>query len=100
MPDQGSTKPTSHQRYPKAGIGAWQTLMCTSIVERERRPKEAAGRGLTNTLLPRNLEEEEARHEKQRKYSENFTGQAEQTTSEIGNSLVGADVAWDRNLTD
>ena len=42
-------------------------------------------------LLPRNLEEEETQRDKQRKYSENLTGQAGQTTSEeIGNSAGGA----------
>ena len=63
MPDQGTTLATPHQRYPKAGIGAWQTLLRTPIVEIERLPKEAAGRGLTSTLLPRILEEEETQHE-------------------------------------
>ena len=47
-----------HQWYPKAGIGAWQTLLRTPILESEQLPKEAAGPGLTSTLLlPRNLEE-------------------------------------------
>ena len=48
------------------------------------------GPGLTNTLLllPRNPEEER-QHEETAKYSENLTGQAGQTTSEIGNSLAG-----------
>ena len=32
------------------------------IVESERLPKEAAGPGLTSTLLPQNLEEEETQH--------------------------------------
>ena len=59
------------------------------VVESERLPKEAAGPGLTSTLLPRNLEEETQQHEEQRKYPENLTGQAGQTTSEIGNSLAG-----------
>ena len=63
MPDQGTTEPTPHHRYPKAGIGASQTLLRTRIVESERLPKEAAGRGLTSTLLPGNLEEEETQHE-------------------------------------
>ena len=39
-------------------------------------------------MLPRNLEEE-TQHEETAKYSENVTGQAGQTTSEIGNSLAG-----------
>ena len=59
MPDQGATLPTPHRRHPKAGIGAWQTLLRTPVVESERLPNEAAGPGLTSTLLPRNLEEEE-----------------------------------------
>ena len=59
------------------------------LVESERLPKDAAGPGLTSTLLPRNLEEETQQHKEQRKYSENLTGQAGQTTSEIGNSLAG-----------
>ena len=63
MPDQGTTKSTPHQRYPKAGIGAWRTLLCMPNVESERLPKEAAGRGLTTKLLPRNLEEDETQHE-------------------------------------
>ena len=58
------------------------------IVENELLPKEAAGPGLTSTLLHRNLEEE-TQHGKTAKYSENLTGQAGQTTSEIGNSLAG-----------
>ena len=33
------------------------------IVESERLPNEAAGCGLTSTLLPRNLEKEEIQHE-------------------------------------
>ena len=57
------------------------------IVESERLPKEAAGPGLTSTLLPRNLEEE-TQHEEN---YENLTGQARQTTIEIGNSLAGPD---------
>ena len=63
MPDQGTTKPTPHQRYPTAGIGARQTLLRISIVESERLPKETAGRGLASMSLPRNLEEEETRYE-------------------------------------
>ena len=59
------------------------------VVESERLPKEAAGPGLTSTLLPPNLEEETQQHEKQRTYSENLTGQAGQTTSDIGNSMAG-----------
>ena len=39
-------------------------------------------------MLPRNPEEER-QHEETAKYSENLTGQAGQTTSEIGNSLAG-----------
>ena len=61
MPDQGTAYPTPHQRHPQAGIGAWQTLLRMPTVESERLPKEAAGPGLTSTLLPRNLEEETAR---------------------------------------
>ena len=52
-----------HQRYPNAGIGAWQTLFRMPIVDSERIPKEAAGRGLPSTLRPRTLEEEETEHE-------------------------------------
>ena len=73
MPDQGTTYPTPHQRYPKAGIGAWQTLLRTPIVESDRLPKEAAGPGLTITLLlPRNLEEEETQHEETSKKNLGF----------------------------
>ena len=57
------------------------------VVESERLSKEAAGPGLTSTLLPRNLEETAARRNSEN--SENLTGQAGQTTSEIGNSLAG-----------
>ena len=85
MPDQGTTQPTPRQRYPKAGIGAWQTLLLMPIVDSERLPKEATGCGLTSTLLSRNLEEEETHStKKERKYHENLTGQAGHTTSEIG----------------
>ena len=61
------------------------------VVESERLPKEAAGPGLTSTLLPRNLEEEEtqSRRNSEKYILENLTGQAGQTTSEIGNSLAG-----------
>ena len=59
------------------------------IVESERLPKEAAGPGLTNTLLPRNLEEEETQHEETAKIFRESHGRAGQTTSEIGNSLAG-----------
>ena len=48
--------------------------------------------------MPRNLEEE-TQHE-ERKYSENLTGQAGHTISDIGNRPPGrADVAWDWNIT-
>ena len=59
------------------------------IVDSERLPKEDAGRGLTSTLRPRNLEKE-TQHDGRAKYSENLTGQAGQTTREIGNSLAGS----------
>ena len=68
---------------------AWQTLLRMPIVASERLPKEATGRRLTSTLRPRNLEEEEIQHEERAKYSENLTGQAGQTISEIRNSLAG-----------
>ena len=61
--------PRPHQRYPKAGMGAWQTLLRMPIVESERLPKEAAGPGLASTLLPRNLEEDETQHEETTKIS-------------------------------
>ena len=56
------------------------------IAGNERLPKEPAVRGLTSTLRSRNLEEE-TQH-KERIYSEHLTGQAGQTTSEIGNWLA------------
>ena len=46
-----------------AGTGAWPTLLRVPIVESERLPKEATGRGLTSTLLTRNLEEAGTQHE-------------------------------------
>ena len=58
LPDQGTTIPTPHQRYPKAGIGAWQTLLRMPILDSERLPEEAARRGLTSTLLPLSLGEQ------------------------------------------
>ena len=59
------------------------------IADSERLPKQDVGRGLTSTLLHRNLEDEETQHEETAKISENLMGQAGQTTSEIGNSLAG-----------
>ena len=38
-----------------------------SIVDSERLPKDTAWRGLTNTLRPRNLEEEETQREEKAK---------------------------------
>ena len=58
---------TNGIRRPKADIGAWQTLLRMPIVESERLPKETAGSGLTSTVLPRNLEEEETQHEEKEK---------------------------------
>ena len=50
----------THKRYPKAGIGAWQTLLRTPLVNNGRLLKDiAGGRGLMNTVWPRNFEEEE-----------------------------------------
>ena len=56
-----------HQRHPKAGVGAWQTLLHLPIVNSVRLPKEAAGRGRTSTLRPRNLDEEEAQQKERAK---------------------------------
>ena len=50
-------------KYTLRYIVAWQTLLCTPIVESERLPEEAAGPGLTSTWLPRNLDKEETQHE-------------------------------------
>ena len=77
-----------HQRHPKGGIGAWQTLLRTPIVDSERLAKEAAGRGLTRTLLPRNVEEEETQHEEKEQICEETRWPGR------------VDVAWDWNLTD
>ena len=55
--------PRGTQRYPKAGIWAWQTLLRTTISDSEWLPAETAGRRLTSLLRPRNFEQE-----KQRKY--------------------------------
>ena len=77
-----------HQRYPKAGTGAWQTLLRMPIADSERLPKQDVGRGLTSTLLHRNLEDEDTQHEATAKISKNLLGQAGQTTSEIGNTLA------------
>ena len=51
----------------------------------ERRPKDAAGRGVTSTLRPRNIgEEDKQREERVKIYHENLTRQAGRPTSEIG----------------
>ena len=50
-----------------AGIGAWQALLRTPIVDSERLPRDTAGCGLTSTLWPRNLEEEETQREEKAK---------------------------------
>ena len=89
-----------HQRYAKAGIGAWQTLLHMPMVESERLPKEAAGPGLTSTWLPGNLEEETARRN-----SENIQrisrARPGRRPVRLETRWRGqADVAWDWNLTD
>ena len=82
--------PTPHQRYRKADIGAWQTLLRTPIVESERLPKQAAGPGLRARYCHETSRRRRHSTKKyERKYSQNLTGQAGQTTSEIGSSLAG-----------
>ena len=54
----------------------------------ERQLKDSAGRGLTSTLRPRNLDEEKQREERV-KILWDFTCQAGQTISEIGSSPAG-----------
>ena len=44
---------------PKAGIGAWQTLLRTPLVDTGRLPKNTAGRGLKSALRPPIFEEGE-----------------------------------------
>ena len=70
------------------------------VVESERLSKEAAGPGLTSTLLPRNLEETAARRN-----SENILRISRARTGRRPVRLETrwpgrADVAWDWNLTD
>ena len=54
-----------------------------------KKPLGAGKRGQTNTLRPRNLEEEEEEQREEQKYSENLTGEAGQTAREIGISRAG-----------
>ena len=74
------------------------------IVESERPPKEAAGPGLTSTLLPRNLEE--TQHEETiRTNGENILrisrARPGRRPVRLETRWPGrADVAWDWNLTD
>ena len=100
MPDQGTTQPMRHQRYPKAGIGAWQTLFRMPIVDNERIAKEAAGRGLTNTLRPQNLEEEETQQESENILRILWARPGRQPVRLETRWPGRADVAWDWNLTD
>ena len=79
-----------HQRYLKAGIGAWQTLLCIPIVYIERLPKEAAGGQRARCGLETSKRRKHSA-KKERKYYENLSGQAGQTTSEMRNSLTGPD---------
>ena len=72
------------------------------IVESERLPKEAAGRGLASTLLPQNLEEEETQHEEIAKKNLRISrARPGRRPVRLETRWRGrADVAWDWNLTD
>ena len=72
------------------------------IVESERLPKEAAGPGLTSTLLPRNLEEEETQHEETAKNILRISrARPGRRPVRLETRWPGrADVAWDWNITD
>ena len=70
-------------------------------VESERLPKEATGRGLTSTLLPRNLEEETQHEETQRNILRISRARPGRRSARLETRWPGgADVAWDGNLTD
>ena len=100
-PDQGTTQPTRHQRYPKAGIGAWQTVShadCGQRATSQRSRWARANEHVAASKPPGGGDLARRKSENIMKISRARPGRR---PVRLETHWPGrADVAWDWNLTD